>query len=129
MSPAEHPSSPWWLNHWEDGVKRRPSLSAELAVTWVRGPAHPQEKPPATSFNVLPSPCGEAMQTSGSTVCPPPLLTLNFCIFFLILHTLIIIFIMNFLHFTLYKFISFYLFISLVVFCAALAGTKRCKRK
>ena len=81
MSPAEHPSSPWWLNHWEDGAKRRPSLSAELAVTWVRGPAHPQEKPPATSFNVLPSPCGEAMQTSGSTVCPPPLPTLNFCIF------------------------------------------------
>ena len=32
-----------------------------------------REKPPATSFNVLPSPCGEVAQACGSTVCPPPL--------------------------------------------------------
>ena len=68
-----YPLSPWRSNHWEDGAKRRPSPSAESAVTWVRGPAHPQEKSPATFFYVLPSPCGEATQANGLTVCQPPL--------------------------------------------------------
>ena len=111
----------WLLNHWEDGVRRHPSPSAELAVTWVRGPAHPREKPPATSFNVLPSPCGEVTQACGSTVCPPPLPGLTETLEFLFSTLHFVFFICSFLSHPL-QVITFFWFAFFWLFCCYCFG-------
>ena len=83
--------------------------SAELAVTWVRGPAHPQEKPSLANqpeysiyygllarlgettrqlFQRLAITLWRGNQACGSTLCPPPLPglmeTLEFFVFLVV---------------------------------------------